>query len=83
MKRDGLKSKQLDKRGGQQVLAGVLLHMVNAPSPINLAVDRPAGTAALGVMDHLVGSGGVPSRTSTTATPPSVPRSCGCPPEVG
>ncbi len=53
MERSGLRGGSLDEGPREDVLAAVLLHVVEAPSPVHLAFDdladgevRPVGTAA-------------------------------------
>lgn len=39
MKRNSLKSEELDERGGEHVLRGMLLHMIESPRPVDGAVN--------------------------------------------
>jgi len=43
VKGNGLEIEELDERGGKQVLAGVLLHVVDAARPIDLPVHGTKG----------------------------------------
>lgn len=54
MERDGLKSEKLNERGRQQMLCGVLLHVIEAARPINLPVHRAQGNLSGCVMNHPV-----------------------------
>ena len=55
MEGDSLETEQFDEGGGEQVLGSVLLHMIHAARPINLAVDGTGGNFGCGVVDHVVG----------------------------
>ena len=64
----------------QQMLAGVLLHVVEPPCPIDRArhlgrraAARPADARSVVLVDHI----------DHGRCPPACPRSCGWPPEVG
>jgi hypothetical protein len=48
VERHGRKLEQLEKRRGEQVLAGVLLHVVEAALPVNGAADRACGDLLVG-----------------------------------
>ena len=80
VKADGLQPEELLEHGGEQVLAGVLLHVVEAARPIDGAVHRPAAPSGAARRWAMRSSS---STTSSTATPAIDPRSNGCPPEVG
>ena len=54
MERDSLKSEKLDECGGEQMLRGVLLHVVNAARPIHVAVDGPGRNFSGGVVNDVV-----------------------------
>jgi len=54
-----LESEEFDECGGEQVLRGVLLHVVEAAGPVNLAVDGAGGDFGRGVVDYVVGIAGV------------------------
>ena len=55
MEGDGLEVEEFDESGGEQVLRGVLLHVVQAAGPVNLAVDGAGGDFGCGVVDYLMG----------------------------
>ena len=55
MEGDSLEAEEFDERGGDQMLRGVLLHVVEAAGPINLAVDWAGGNFGGGVVDYVVG----------------------------
>ena len=62
MEGDGLESEEFDEGGGEQVLRGVLLHVIEAAGPVNLAVDGTGGDFGGGVVDYpvrIAGVGGV------------------------
>jgi hypothetical protein len=68
---DGAHAEQTGEGGRQQVLAGVLLHVVEAPRPIDRAVHRRAhpqrrGPGALAGLDEMRDRPVLPSTTSTT-----------------
>jgi hypothetical protein len=55
MEGDGLEAEQFDEGGGEQMLGRVLLHVVEAARPVNLAVDWTWGDLGGGVVDYVVG----------------------------
>ena len=52
MKRNGWEIEQFDKGGGEQVLAGVLLHVVDAARPVDFGVNGTKIHFRGGVVDH-------------------------------
>jgi hypothetical protein len=54
MEGDGLEAEEFDERGGEQVLRCVLLHVVEAAGPVNLAVDGAGGDFGGGVVDYVI-----------------------------
>ena len=54
MEGDGLEAEEFDEGGGKQVLRGVLLHVVEAAGPVNLAVDGAGGDFGGGVVDYVM-----------------------------
>jgi hypothetical protein len=54
MERFGLKAEKLDERRGKQMLAGVLLHVVDPARPIDLALDRANRNCRRRVMHNVV-----------------------------
>ena len=73
-------AEELVEDGREQVLPGVLLHVVEPAVPVHRAAApaRPSRGSA-----RRCATRSPSSTTSTTATPPSVPVSNGWPPEVG
>ena len=62
MEGDGLEAEKFDEGGGEKMLRGVLLHVVETAGPVNLAVDGAWGNFGGGVVDYVMGivwSGGV------------------------
>ena len=54
MERFGLEAKKFDERGGKQMLAGVLLHVIDPARPIDLALNRANRKCGGGVVHHVV-----------------------------
>jgi hypothetical protein len=54
MEGDGLKAEQFNEGSREKMLRGVLLHVVDAAGPVNLAVDWAGGNFCGGVVDHVV-----------------------------
>jgi hypothetical protein len=54
MEGNGLEAEEFDQGGGEEVLRGVLLHVIEAAGPVNLAVDRASGDFGRGVVDNVV-----------------------------
>ena len=54
MEGDGLEAEKFDEGGGEQMLRGVLLHVVEAARPVDLAVDGASGYFGRGVVDHVM-----------------------------
>ncbi len=83
---DGAQAEALLEDRREQVLAGVLLHVVEAAGPIDGAIDR-AGfdgrreRCAMARLSRMRSA--LPSATSTTGTPAMEPVSKGWPPEAG
>ena len=77
----GPRAEQPIERGRQHVLAGVLLHVIEAPRP----VDRPRARVAGGrrAIDHVQHPAVVGVDDVEDRAPASVPTSNGCPPDVG
>ena len=78
----GAHAEQPIERRRQHVLAGVLLHVIEAARPVDLAVHDLAGASAVpddDVHDRAV----VAIDHVDDAAPPSVPVSNGWPPDVG
>ena len=46
---------EFDEGGGKQVLGSVLLHVIEAAEPVNLAVDGAGGDFRGGVVDYVMG----------------------------
>src|SRR5271170_2612443 len=54
MERHRLKPEQLDKNGGEQMLAGMLLHVIEPARPVDLAAHRAVRHGGGGVMHYAV-----------------------------
>ena len=77
----GARAEQPIERRRQHVLAGVLLHVIEAPRPVDRALDRAGGRQR----DRRRAAAVRPRcrRRRATRASASVPTSNGCPPEVG